>query len=152
MMVWKMIVLFQGARILRFHVNLPGCKNPDPFREKPGLWENLRFLRRRKCGQPRWSRISGLGSKKVIFFDPEALGPNTSGQSTYPWANSCSLNKALLRLDFGGTLHGGRLTSHDVRRIISSSHERAMKISGPWFSLGYCLGMKNYTQVYRDYS
>ena len=24
-MVWKMIFLFQGARILRFHVNLPGC-------------------------------------------------------------------------------------------------------------------------------
>ena len=26
MMVWKMSFLFQGARILRFHVNLPGCK------------------------------------------------------------------------------------------------------------------------------
>ena len=25
MMVWKVIFLFQGARILRFHVNLAGC-------------------------------------------------------------------------------------------------------------------------------
>ena len=28
---------FPGC-ILRFHVNLPGCKNPDPFGKKPGLF------------------------------------------------------------------------------------------------------------------
>ncbi len=39
MMAGKMMFLFQGARILRFHVKLPGCKQNDPTRkELEGGW------------------------------------------------------------------------------------------------------------------
>ena len=42
-MVWKMIFLFQGARIPRFHVNLRGCTLSETNNSK-SLWNSLRLV------------------------------------------------------------------------------------------------------------
>ena len=58
MMVWKMIFLFQGARILRLYVNLLGCKWDDP-----PLWPSF-------CGEisPIPSRVARRWTSKFVAW------------------------------------------------------------------------------------